>query len=80
MNRTVIAVVIVGLLETTYKLNERCCYREYYNSKFKIPATAVEGTAIVTVELPEGEFPLAIETDRIEVPVRLTASPESEKE
>jgi hypothetical protein len=67
-------------LETTYFLKERCCYWEYYDSKFKIPAAAVEGTATVTVDFPDGEFPLALSTNQVKVPVLLTASPESQKD
>jgi hypothetical protein len=67
-------------LETTYLLKERCCYWEFYDSKFKIPAAAVEGTATITVDLPDGEFPLALSTNQIKVPVLLTASPEFEKD
>jgi hypothetical protein len=67
-------------LETTYLLKERCCYWEYYDSKFKIPASAVEGTAILTVEIPDGKFPLELSTNKIEFPVVATATPGSERD
>lgn len=61
-------------LVTTHKLGEHCCYWEYYDSKFRIPQNKgiVEGTATVTIDLPEGNFPLPLRTNKIEVRVRQT--------
>lgn len=66
-------------LVTTHELNEHCCYWEYYNSNFRVPQNqgVVEGTAKVTVELPEGEFPLPLRTNQIDLQVRLTAPSDS---
>jgi len=63
-------------LVTTHELTEHCCYWEYYNSEFRVPQDkgVVEGMAKVTVELPKGQFPLPLRTNRIDVQVRLTAS------
>ena len=59
-------------LTTTHTLGEHCCYWEYYDSKFRVPQGKgiIEGTAIVTIELPNAEFPLPLRTHKIEVPVR----------
>lgn len=66
-------------LVTTHELNEHCCYWEYYNSNFRVPQNqgVVEGTAKVTVELPKGEFPLPLRTNKIDLQVRLTAPSDS---
>jgi len=60
-------------LRTTYHLDERCCYWEFYMRDVETPKAAVEGTAKLTVSFPPGVFPLALATDTIEVPV--VASP-----
>lgn len=60
-------------LVTTHPLNERCCYWEFYNTKFQIPQSAVAGKAIVTIELSDKDFPLRWASKRTEVPVRLTS-------
>lgn len=61
-------------LVTTHVLGEHCCYWEYYNSKFRIPQGKgiVEGTATVTIDLPDGKFPLPLRTNKMEVRVRMT--------
>jgi len=65
-------------LVTTHELSEHCCYWEYYDSKFQVPQDQgiVEGTAKVTIELPGGESPLPLRTNKIDVRIRLTAPAE----
>jgi len=66
-------------LITTHKLGEHCCYWEYYDSKFRVPQGKgiIDGTATVTIDLPDGKFPLPLRTNTIEVRVRMTEPPES---
>ena len=66
-------------LVTTHKLGEHCCYWEYYDSNFRVPQGKgiVEGTATVTIDLPDGEFPLPLRTNKQEVRVRMTEPPAS---
>jgi hypothetical protein len=61
-------------LTTTHKLEKHCCYWEYYDSNFRVPQNKgiIAGTATVTIDLPNGKFPLPLRTNKIEVPVRLT--------
>jgi len=61
-------------LVTSHKLGEHCCYWEYYDSEFRVPQGKgiIDGTAIVTIDLPDGEFPLPLRTNKIEVRVRIT--------
>jgi hypothetical protein len=56
-------------LHTSHKLTERCCYWEFYDANFQVPAGAAPGTATLTVSLPEGAIPFELITDRIELPV-----------
>ena len=56
-------------LATTHRLNQRCCYWEFYTTTFSAPKEAAVGTAEVTVDLPLGTMPLAIATNNISVPV-----------
>ena len=64
-------------LVTTHKLGEHCCYWEYYDSGFCVPQGKgiIEGTATVTIDLPDGKFPLPLRTNKIEVRVRMTETP-----
>jgi hypothetical protein len=66
-------------LVTTHKLDKHCCYWEYYDSEFRVPLGKgiIEGTATVTIDLPEGKFPLPLRTNKIEVRVRKTEPPGS---
>ena len=57
-------------LRTSYTLSERCCYWEFYDPDFKVPAGIVGGTAKATISLPDGAFPLELTTHQIEFPVR----------
>ena len=59
-------------LATLHNPTQRCCYWEYYNSDFKVPQTAVAGTATVTVDFPDTDIPFELKTNQIEVPVALT--------
>ncbi|MGE5193407.1 MAG: hypothetical protein ACM3U2_13010 [Deltaproteobacteria bacterium] len=62
---------------TTHKLGKHCCYWEYYDPTFRVPQGKgiVEGTATVTIDLPDGKFPLPLRTNKIEVRVRMTEPP-----
>jgi hypothetical protein len=66
-------------LVTTYKLDKHCCYWEYYDPNFRVPQGKgiVEGTATVTIGLPDGKFPLPLRTNKIEARVWLTEQPNS---
>lgn len=66
-------------LTTSHELTERCCYWEFYDTKFHIPHEAVEGTATVTIEWPSGVFPLELTTNQIAARVRLTRSNPTEE-
>jgi hypothetical protein len=57
-------------LQTTHRLTERCCYWEFYDRGFTVPATAVPGTATLKVSLPGGKLPFELASDSIEIPVR----------
>ncbi len=41
----------------SYPLVERCCYWEFYELDFKVPSSAVPGTATVTVSFDGGTLP-----------------------
>lgn len=56
-------------LHTTHELIERCCYWEFYDSGFEVPAGAAAGMATVTISLPTAVLPFEFETQTIEVPV-----------
>jgi hypothetical protein len=56
-------------LRTTHRLDQRCCYWEFYTTDFEVPAEATVGTAMVSIELPEGAIPLPLTTTELEVPV-----------
>jgi hypothetical protein len=56
-------------LGTSHKLNQRCCYWEFYDPNFQVPEGAIPGTATLTVVLPEGAFPFELTTDQIKLPV-----------
>jgi hypothetical protein len=64
-------------LVTTHKLGKHCCYWEYYDATFRVPQGKgiIEGTATVTIDLPDGKFPLPLRTNKIEVSVRMTDPP-----
>jgi hypothetical protein len=63
-------------LRTTHRLDQRCCYWEFYTTEFEVPAEAAVGTAKVSIELPEGAMPLPLTTTRLEVPVVAKAQTE----
>lgn len=56
-------------LRTTHKLNERCCYWEFYTTRFEMPVGAVPGKAKVSVDLPATAIPIALTTTEFEVSV-----------
>ena len=57
-------------LKTTHRLTERCCYWEFYTTRFEIPVEAIAGTAKVRVSLPVGFVPIPLSRDDFEMPVR----------
>ena len=61
-------------LVTSHKLGKHCCYWEYYDSEFRVPQGKgiIDGIAAVTIELSNGEFPLPLRTNKMEVRVRVT--------
>lgn len=61
-------------LRTSHTLGERCCYWEFYTTRFEVPEGAVEGTATVTLKLPAGAL-LDLSTDQLEVPVKPKGTP-----
>jgi hypothetical protein len=56
-------------LATSHKLDQRCCYWEFYNPNFQVPPGAAPGTATAIISFSEGTFPFELTTDRIEIPV-----------
>jgi hypothetical protein len=68
-------------LRTSHRLDQRCCYWEFYTTEFEVPADAAKGMAKVSIELPDGAMPLALTTTEIEVPVvaASVAEPNSDK-
>jgi hypothetical protein len=56
-------------LRTSHRLDQRCCYWEFYTTEFEVPAGAAVGTAKVSIELPDGAIPIALTTTELEVPV-----------
>ncbi len=61
-------------LSTTTQLVKRCCYWEFYDETFKVPAGAIEGTATVSVSFQDGEFPFELVSNELKVPVRSKVS------
>lgn len=65
-------------LRTSHRLDQRCCYWEFYTTEFEVPAEASVGTAKVSIELPDGAIPLVLTTTELEVPVvARSANPKS---
>jgi hypothetical protein len=62
-------------LRTSHLLLERCCYWEFYNSTFKVPAGAVPGIATVTVTIEGGKLPFDLLPDKLTIPVRNFVEP-----
>jgi hypothetical protein len=57
-------------LRTFERLTERCCYWQFYKDGFKVPEGVVEGTAVLTVSVPKGDFPLALASNEFKLPIR----------
>lgn len=55
-------------IRTTLELNERCCYWEFYNTHVTIPEGAGEGTAHVTVMIPD-KLPFKLVKHTFDMPV-----------
>lgn len=56
-------------LRTTHPLNERCCYWDYYTTKFEVPKGAAVGKAKATVEIPVVTPPIVLKSPAFEVGV-----------
>jgi hypothetical protein len=56
-------------LRTSHRLNERCCYWEFYTTALEVPKGAAVGMAKVSVELPATKPPVVLTTTEFEVPV-----------
>jgi hypothetical protein len=56
-------------LRTSHRLDQRCCYWEFYTTEFEVPADAATGQAKVSLQLPAGAMPLPLTTTEWEVPV-----------
>lgn len=56
-------------LRTTYELDQRCCYWEFYTSEFVVPEGVVEGKAKVSIELSTGTDHIQLTTTEISAPV-----------
>lgn len=56
-------------LRTTHPLNERCCYWDFYTTKFEVPKGAVIGKAKATVEIPAVTPPIVLTTQAFEIGV-----------
>lgn len=56
-------------LRTTHKLTERCCYWEFYTSKFALPKGVVPGKAKLSVDLPASTVSIVLTTTEFELPV-----------
>lgn len=65
-------------LRTSHDLIDRCCYWEFYTTEFEVPDGICVGTAQVSVQFPDFEFPLELTTTMIEVAVVATASKSEE--
>jgi len=65
----------VGTIKTVLPLDHRCCYWEFYNTDVKIPEGAGEGTAKVTVAVPD-KLPFKFVKRTFELPVVAKAKPE----
>jgi hypothetical protein len=62
------------VLHTSLPLRNRCCYWEFYNLGFKVPAGTVPGTATVTVSMQGGSLPFELIRNQIKVSVRAKAA------
>ena len=62
-------------LAKSYPLPERCCYWEFYEPNFRVPAEAVAGEAKLTVSFDGGWFPVALTTHLLTVPVVSRGTP-----
>jgi hypothetical protein len=56
-------------LRTSYLLNRRCCYWEFYMTEFEVPKGVVAGKAKISVDLPAGAMPIKLTTTEMVVPV-----------
>jgi hypothetical protein len=56
-------------LRTSHALIQRCCYWEFYTTKFEVPKGVVAGKAKVSVDLPAGAVPVELMTTEMVVPV-----------
>lgn len=62
-------------VRTTCSLTKRCCYWEFYDDEFQPPPGIEPGMATLEVSLQNGEWPLQLATNRLEVPVQAMSEP-----
>jgi len=60
-------------VRTTCELTKRCCYWEFYNDDFQLPPGIEPGVATLEVSLENGEWPLELATNKLDVPVQAMA-------
>jgi len=56
-------------LRTSYLLNQRCCYWDFYTTDFEVPKGVVAGNAKVFVNLTAYAMPIELTTTEMVVPV-----------
>ena len=56
-------------LRTTHKLDQRCCYWEFYRTDFEVPRGVVPGMAKISVDLPVSTIPIELTTTKLEMSV-----------
>jgi hypothetical protein len=56
-------------LKSTHVLDERCCYWEFYTTRFVMPEGVVPGMATASVTVPIDDFPLGLDHDQFQFPV-----------
>jgi hypothetical protein len=66
-------------LHTSQPLKERCCYWEFYHSKFTPPPGVVPGTATAKIVFSNGQLPLPLVKNELKIPVREKAAQETKK-
>ena len=57
-------------LHTSQPLKERCCYWEFYDSKFTPPSGVAPGTATAKIAFSNGQLPLPLVKNELKIPVR----------
>ncbi len=57
------------VLKTSHDLTSRCCYWEFYTTKFELPKDITTGTAQIFIRFPQYELPIELTTTTFSVPV-----------